>query len=476
MKKIILYPFLFAVFPVLFLYSHNIKEVRLAQVFPALGILLVSSLLLWGIFLWIFKNKAKAALVTAVFILFFFSYGHIYDQLSYLDSALGIGLISHALLVPIFFVLWLLIAFLVFRSKKNFDRAVGFLNLTAITLILINVFNIALFNINRPGTPTWQAEILIDGKPVKNIEGDKIDRRDVYYIILDEYAGLNAVKKIYGYDNEPFIKELEKRGFYVASESKTRYNLSEKSMAASLNMRFLAEGDDPHKMIRNSSVAGLFKQLGYKIFIFPMNAKTVFSISDEVFEFTEIWFNDFNLMLLKTSMFGFLADIIVESGDYGRYYREKVLYAFDKLKTLPDIKEPTFVYAHIICPHYPFVFDENGRPTKPENFFNIRDKKYYLDQYIFTNKKIIDMVDSLLQRSEVPPVIIIQSDHGQRGTAPHNRSYRMDVGRSWEDIFNGYFLPGADDAYKELHPAMSPINSFRLVFNTYFHTDFPLLD
>lgn len=130
----------------------------------------------------------------------------------------------------------------------------------------------------------------------------------------------------------------------------------------------------------------------------------------------------------------------------------------------------------IICPHYPFVFDENGRPTKPENFFNIRDKKYYLDQYIFTNKKIIDMVDSLLQRSEVPPVIIIQSDHGQRGTAPHNRSYRMDVGRSWEDIFNGYFLPGAADAYKELHPAMSPVNSFRLVFNTYFHTDFPLLN
>jgi hypothetical protein len=40
-------------------------------------------------------------------------------------------------------------------------------------------------------------------------------------------------------------------------------------------------------------------------------------------------------------------------------------------------------------------------------------------------------------------------------------------------ILNAYYLPqGAD----QLYPSISPVNSFRLVFNSYFGTNFPLLE
>jgi hypothetical protein len=465
MKKIVLYPYLFAIFPVLFLYAHNIKETRLSQIFPALAVSLLFFFLLWGILLLIFKNKAKTGIVTTIFILIFSSYGHIYDQLGYLTSGLGFGVLGHIAAVPPFLLLWLVICRFVYRSQRNFNGGTGFLNIMAISLVLINIFNIVVFHINRAGTSHESP-----GFPLTLSREEVGTLPDVYYIILDEYAGLGSIKKIYNYDNRQFVAQLEQKGFYIAGKSKTRYAGSERSMAASLNMRFLEKSDDPYKMIQNSHAARLFKGLGYRVFIFPMNSRAVFNASDEVFEFVDTWFNDFNLTLLETSMLRFLADTIIESKNYGRYYRDKTIFIFNKLSQLPDMEGPKFVYAHIMCPHYPFVFNDDGGETKPGNFFNLKEKTYYLGQYIFVNKKVIEVVDMLLARSRNPPVIVIQSDHGNRGTTGFQR---MDVGDLWQDIFNAYYLPGTGS--KGLVPSISPVNTFRIIFNSYFKTNFPIL-
>lgn len=39
-------------------------------------------------------------------------------------------------------------------------------------------------------------------------------------------------------------------------------------------------------------------------------------------------------------------------------------------------------------------------------------------------------------------------------------------------ILNAYYLPEGEGLY----PSISPVNSFRLVFNTYFQADYSLLD
>ena len=39
-------------------------------------------------------------------------------------------------------------------------------------------------------------------------------------------------------------------------------------------------------------------------------------------------------------------------------------------------------------------------------------------------------------------------------------------------ILNAYYLPGHSDI---AYPTISPVNTFRLIFNTYFGTDYELL-
>lgn len=452
MKKFIFYPYLFAVFPVLFLYAYNIKETRISQALPAFAITLIFFLLLWGLFLLVLKDKARAGIITSVSILLFFSYGHIYEQLNFLTTGLNIRQISYSTLIYVFLIVWMIIFLFVSRLKKNFNTVTGFLNGMALCLVLINIAKIGAFEINRS---------IAKVEPEKSGQPSVLEatvQRDVYFIILDEYAGLESIKELYQYDNKEFVNELEKRGFYVARKSKTRYTSSEQCVAAVLNMRYLEKGEDPYRLIQDSLVAQLFKELGYKIFIFPINSRAVFKNSDEIFEYSNPWFNDFNLTLLKTSMLRFLADAAIENNDYGQRYRNKILFIFEKLRHLAGMKEPKFIYCHILCPHAPFVFDANGGAVQPGNFLNLKDKKYYLEQYMYMNKKIIETVDELQARSSVPPIIIIQSDHGQRGTTG---SYRMPVGNLWQDIFCAYCLPGTDA--KVLSPSISPVDTFRLI-------------
>jgi hypothetical protein len=64
-------------------------------------------------------------------------------------------------------------------------------------------------------------------------------------------------------------------------------------------------------------------------------------------------------------------------------------------------------------------------------------------------------VDTLLAESETPPIIIIQSDHGP-WIQPKDR-------RMW--ILNAYYLPDHQD---KLYSTITPVNTFRIIFNAYF--------
>jgi hypothetical protein len=68
----------------------------------------------------------------------------------------------------------------------------------------------------------------------------------------------------------------------------------------------------------------------------------------------------------------------------------------------------------------------------------------------------------LLSKSSTQPIIILQGDHGPW----------IQTGPGQFEILNAYYLPGHND---QLYSTVSPVNSFRLVFNAYFGTDYTLL-
>ena len=62
---------------------------------------------------------------------------------------------------------------------------------------------------------------------------------DIYVIVLDTYMRSDALKQDLGYDNSPFINQLTKMGFYVASCGHPNYTFTYASISALLNMRYI---------------------------------------------------------------------------------------------------------------------------------------------------------------------------------------------------------------------------------------------
>jgi hypothetical protein len=296
------------------------------------------------------------------------------------------------------------------------------------------------------------------------------NKKDIYYIVLDEYASLKSLKELYNYSNHIFIKELENLGFFHAYKSKTNYSLTQYSIAASLNMTLLNKKDDPYKMLRSNLVCSLLKKYGYTIIEFPINNNANFDLTDLRFDFDKkeknSTLNDFYLFLLERSMLKFLYYKIVNSGDYGDYFRKKILDIFIQLEKITKIKGPKFTYVHVNCPHWPYVFDRKGNKVSPKNYFNIKNKKYYLDQYLFISDKTLEIVRNIIEKSDHTPIMIIQSDHGPRGTVPKNNGFRMNVGMNWQSIFNALLLPDIDSQI--LRRDLPPTETFRFIFKHYF--------
>jgi hypothetical protein len=71
--------------------------------------------------------------------------------------------------------------------------------------------------------------------------------------------------------------------------------------------------------------------------------------------------------------------------------------------------------------------------------------------------------EELTNNSDTPPVLVL---HGDQGTIIPDRRY---------NLLNAYYLPGQEyDGL--LYPSITPVNTFRIIFNQYFNTNLELRD
>ncbi len=163
--------------------------------------------------------------------------------------------------------------------------------------------------------------------------------------------------------------------------------------------------------------------------------------------------------------------------------RRTVLKEFSDLVAISRIKEPTFTLAHIVCPHPPYMFDRDGSlPSLRAVAARSKDASY-VRQLEYVTKLTMRAVDAIIANSQTPPIIIIQSDHGSPAPKFRKLWANVSVGRtakeiddSYEDrtaILNAYYFPGANNA--GLYDTISPVNSFRVLFNDYFGAHYEML-
>ena len=76
-KNLIIHPFLFSLFPVLFIFQYNIHEVPLQDIFLPLSIIVISVFIVW-IILRFFLNGKKSGLILSVIIMLFVLYANLH--------------------------------------------------------------------------------------------------------------------------------------------------------------------------------------------------------------------------------------------------------------------------------------------------------------------------------------------------------------------------------------------------------------
>jgi hypothetical protein len=156
------------------------------------------------------------------------------------------------------------------------------------------------------------------------------------------------------------------------------------------------------------------------------------------------------------------------------------LEKFEKLAEISQMKGPKFVFVHLLLPYHPFMFGSGGEPLEDTSDRSNQDKKY-LDQLEFTNTKILWLVDELIKKSPRPPVIMLQSDEEPAGEErPVEKIARFDSKdqavvrmRIRCHILNAYYFPAVETM--PLYKSFSHVNTFRVLFNLYLRTKFPLL-
>jgi hypothetical protein len=159
--------------------------------------------------------------------------------------------------------------------------------------------------------------------------------------------------------------------------------------------------------------------------------------------------------------------------------REGILFQLYKLNRIPNDPRSTFVFMHLLIPHSPYVFDEDGNYVTLEEEKSNTIQKNYIRQLKFLNKRLKEIVENIITNSYPKPIIIIQSDEGHypSGYSYKERSlskYSDDKLRHKFGIFNAFYFPDANT--EQLYPAITPVNSFRLLFNLYFGQDYELLE
>jgi hypothetical protein len=216
------------------------------------------------------------------------------------------------------------------------------------------------------------------------------------------------------------------------------------------------------------------KDLGYKTVAFETSYRwTELQNAEYYYTLHSSGITDFENLLLKNSFtavffeLGLLDEYRLTS-DQRKY--DLSIHVLDELEKIPSIAGPKFVFAHLTIPHPPFVIGPDGEleiipPHYEGNESYYVEDEYkigYINQVTYLNSRMPQVLGAILAKSKQPPIIILQGDHGPRFVEMEKQL----------DILNAYYFPAPQP---ELHSFLSPVNNFRIIFNTYFGASLPLL-
>ena len=477
-------PYLVALFPFVHLAAVNIKEIQLVTTLRAFFIIIffvsLANLLMRRIFSSP-EKKRKVSLILSLLIIAGFSFGHL---ISFIKKFVQVG--DRYVFIAVFLlcsvVIWKILRIRKFRS----DIAI-YIALPFAILILISILRMVIYYASFSSKVDYLENIT----PFAN---KKEGLPDIYYIILDGHARDDVLTELFDYKDHFLTDYLKSKGFYIAEKSQTNYLFSFGSISSALNYNYLdnlisdfdinnVDSAVWYKLIQNSQTAQKLKSFGYSYYTFrsefgPLQKNPYADIHFG----RRIIFNQFELTFINRSILKYALNLFF---DFTKSHRASVLFAFEKLKDISSDPKPTFTYAHIVSPHSPFIFDAKGNYIGRGQELSFVEnpltegktieeyRALYVNQLIFIDKKAIDTIDAILNNSPIPPIIILQSDHGPPTEYQLQHNLTDTALKERSGILNAYYLPNCRG---KPYSTITPINTFRLLFNVCFGQDFEYIE
>jgi len=483
--QLIFLPILISVYFPILNYANNAEVINISSLLPLLGLSIFLAVGSYLIFLFFMKNQScKISLGSFVFLVFFNTYGIFYKLLNLQD----IIEIKHFYFLPLFLLIGIFTIYRILKLKDesahSIWRILSFISIFLVAINLIRIIPIEISKYSRRNKLSSPVIIQDDIKP---------DRPDIYYIIFDEFAGFDAMRDYWrNPDVDDFVSYLKEKGFYIAEESLASRRLGDtlQQMAMRLNYQYYPEENEKeiyYEAIVDNQVMKFLKEKGYQTITFdetsgPFGYPARGSIRADINYENDpriqaydkaIIFDAFGKLVTDNSILCAISnfDNIAYAGL--EQHKNMIFFTVNELGNLQG-ETPIFVYVHLLFPHAPFMFDENGHYVD-QDFHSNWD--YYLGNYNFSMKLLQQIVDNILVNygSNDQPVIILQSDHGARNSLSNNSDDSILLGYPSlykSLILNALYMPYCGHA--PLSQDMDPINTFPIIFNCFFDTRIPL--
>lgn len=475
------HPLLFTAWPVLLLWSQNLGEAPARDVFdPLIRLLAVVAFAILGLG-FVLRDRRRAALLVTPLVLGALLYGRLAPLVPAPETRnvewAGVTAVAG------------LAALRLGRGRLGaIDR--GLLVIGAV-LVAFPLSTIVPYLVNR--ALAAPPPVVASGRVLAS--HTDAQRRDVYWLIFDRYGSDRSLELRFGQPSAltPWLRD---QGFEVLADSHANYVSTAMSLATTANVAHLEQltglggssssSYDPiYARLQSSLVVRQFQALGYTYLHLGswFNPTRTDDAADRNYNADGV--GDFTSVLFEQSVGPTIVkalgmEEVAVPSERAKHVKHNT-YALDALDSLAAEPGPKFVWAHILLPHPPYVFDRDGRYIPADEAAAMTETEGWQRQLDYTNTRIQAFMAKLLAVPEDRrPIIIIQGDEG-----PWTTGYEADKGGyDWRTatpdeleekfgILNAWYVPGGQDI--GLYPSMTAINTFPTLFDRYFGLDYPRL-
>jgi len=514
-----LYPFLIALAPVISLYLLNTLELNAFDLIRPVFASLVIALAAVSFSRLVSKSSHAAAILGSILIVSALTYEFAFRSVHMQFEPESLDRFFMPLWLAITGVTYFILARSLERIKNSLNLVTLVLNSFGIALIVLPLLP-AMFDkfASHPATGglgdngAGESFLNNEWKPVHDNQRESNKYPDVYYIVLDGYARGDVLQSRFSFDNSDFTDWLKMKGFFVGDLSHSNYPWTHLSLSATLNGEYLqtllpTEELESHapaekrkrtqffvsalgqNFVRNSRVRNFFSAAGFRIVTNNSGYAVTRKWSSSPSEALLGEINEFEQALIGSTIFKPLISKSLDEKPYWLNQFDRVVHDLEQFGSSVDQAGSKFVFYHVLSPHPPYCFNEDGSMNRSHPVYETSDwvedkvvlpsyRDFVMDNYpdnvaglnLYLKKAISDILDG----SDGNAVMIVQSDHGSGlGLYPHS-VINTDIMERF-GILNAIFIP---DGFPKngLEDTISAVNTFRAVLTNVFDLDLPPLE